>query len=216
MELTDVQRQKIYLAELKRLKTEIAPIAKFIDLSSLENDAFNVIFARIFTSDSPAYEMGNGSSGAHRSNWTYYTAGAMSQTAKICGYDCRFECNGKRDAAIQTTEETPSVVLYAEWEWDYEDIFSKGKELDKLRFSCRASKTADAFLLTYFPADEFPQLVSSVVKYWQAAFSGRQDGPILYLHSIVHKRVRSIREFDRLSTIAIQDNKVWLLSDLEL
>lgn len=113
-------------------------------------ETFSIIFRQAFWSDPPNYRLTDGNYGATRSSWTYHTAVAMSEASKVSYLDCKFEALGRRDAVIETRdEENPEIILVAEWEWDYNDIFGKGKELEKLKNTCKLHKSADAFLLTY-------------------------------------------------------------------
>ena len=113
--------------EQKEIKSRLSSL---VEVSNFDVDiylAFSLTFARIFVADTPNYQLGNGTVGATRSNWTYHTAFAFAQTSKMFDLICKFECYGKRDAVIETKEENPEALLFAEWEWDYEDIFGKGK-----------------------------------------------------------------------------------------
>jgi hypothetical protein len=67
------------------------------------NRAFSVLFAQIFVSDSPNYELKPGFVGATRSNWTYHTAMAMAQAAKFMNLTCKFENSGQARCGYRNT-----------------------------------------------------------------------------------------------------------------
>lgn len=173
--------------------------------------AFSVVFVQIFLRDTPNYELTGGSFGGSRSNWTYHTAMAMSQTCKILNLTCKFETGGKRDAIIETRNEVPETALVAEWEWDYEDVFGKGKELEKLKSSCKAFKSSDAFLLTYCPARKYLDYFQRIAEYWIKTMKSLKSPPSLFLHTVVFQDKSGCREFDRLRTVEISplDIYVW-------
>ena len=191
----------------------LKPIAKVTDLTD-EQFAFCATFARVFSSEIPNYDLGNDITGATRSNWTYHTSHALAQTAKIFGYDCKFECNGKRDAVIEDPYDGSKVQFFAEWEWDYDDIFGKGKELEKLRDSCRTTKTADAFLLVYSPEATFTDYMFKIVRFWQRSFSRHTVPPALFLNTIIFRPTSSAREFISLNSSMVHHNNVSILSNI--
>lgn len=164
---------------------------------------FSISFVEAFLNDIPNYEMSAGKYGATRSNWTYHTAMAIAQTCKMLDLTCKFEALGKRDAVIETKDEKPEVILVAEWEWDYDDIFGKGKELDKLKTSCKASKTAEAFLLIYCPISKYLDHLQRIAEDWIEAMKKEKTPPSLFLHTIIFKQRAGYREFDRLVTVEI-------------
>ncbi len=172
---------------------------------------FSILFREIFWNDTPNYELSAGNFGATRSNWTYHTAMAVAQTCKIMDLTCKFEALGKRDAIIETRNEVPEIILIAEWEWDYEDIFGKGKELEKLKASCKASETADGLLLIYCPESEYLNLLQGITKDWIGATKKIENPPSLFLHTILFKERVSYREFSKLATVEINPShiKVW-------
>jgi hypothetical protein len=176
-------------------------------------DVFSIAFVRLFLADCPNYQQADGSYGASRSNWTYHTALAMAQAAKLLKWTCKFETLGKRDAILETQEDDPPVtVLVAEWEWDANDIFGKGKELDKLKTSCRDYPGAAAFLLTYCTEAHYPDFLGRVAEQWCPA-SGRRAAAGLYLHTIVYTEQRAFRKFERLRTATIQPGQIELWCD---
>lgn len=188
---------------------------EIIRLGFPEGAAFSVLFDRLFLADQPNYQMPDGSYGASRSNWTYHTALAMAQAAKLMKWSCRFETFGKRDAVLETLDEPPEVTFICEWEWDAADVFGNGKELEKLKHSCRTHKTADAFLLTYCTGEYYPEFLTKVIAYWAGDPSRgrRRHDPTLYLHTIVYCERGSWREFERLRTVMIRTAEVTLWPD---
>lgn len=126
---------------------------------------------------------------------------------------CKFECHGKRDAVIETRDEKPEIILFAEWEWDYEDIFGKSKELEKLKNSCKLNKNAEAFLLVYCPNNKFPDYLYRISEYWIKSFSKLKNPPALFLHTILFEDKKTYREFERLKTTVISPLEVLLIDD---
>jgi hypothetical protein len=172
---------------------------------------FSISFVEAFLNDIPNYEISAGNFGATRSNWTYHTAMAIAQTCKMLNLTCKFETLGKRDAVIETRDEKPEVILAAEWEWDYDDIFGRGKELEKLKASCKTSKTAEAFLLIYCPISKYLDHLHKIAEYWIGAMKKEKVPPSLFLHTIIFKERPGYREFDRLMTVEINPTviNVW-------
>ena len=173
--------------------------------------AFSVAFAQMFLSDTPYYKMKRETYGATRTSWTYHTAFAMAQTAKMMNLVCKFEALGKRDAVIETDDEDPEIVLVAEWEWDFNDIFGKGKELEKLKNTCKDHQTADALLLTYCPETIYLDFLQRIIEYWTKGTRTDKAPPTLYSHIVTFQDKGSFREFDKLKTLQInaQFLNVW-------
>jgi hypothetical protein len=177
-------------------------------------DIFSIAFVRLFLGDCPNYQQPDGSYGASRSNWTYHTALAMAQAAKLLKWTCKFETLGKRDAILETQEDDPPVtVLVAEWEWDSNDIFGPGKELDKLQHTCREHKGAAAFLLTYCAEAQYPDFLQRVADQWCPASGRRRATAGLYLHTIIYTEQGTFRKFERLRTATIQPGRLELWCD---
>jgi len=175
--------------------------------------AFSVAFVRHFLADQPNYRLAKGQYGASRSNWTYHTALAIAQAAKLMDLVCRFETSGKRDAVIETRDDPPDVVVVAEWEWDGDDVFGAGKELEKLRQSCRGNRWAQAFLLTYCTESTYPDFLQRVAEYWIGVTPRRRSIPVLYLHAVIYEEQGNIREFQRLRTATIDGECVEMWMD---
>ncbi len=174
---------------------------------------FSVLFVELFWNEKPNYELKPGVYGATRSNWTYHTAGAISQTCKIMDLTCKFEAFGKRDAVIETKGETSGVILIAEWEWDYDDIFGTGKELYKLKASCKKHETANAFLLIYCPNSKYLSHLEKIAEEWIGDTTKAELEPTLFLHTIIFEQKGSIREFQRLKTVTIHTSGIDVWSD---
>ncbi|MCD9188299.1 MAG: hypothetical protein LUM44_17920 [Pyrinomonadaceae bacterium] len=192
-------------------------LASTVDVLSFEVDiyyAFSLTFARLFIADTPNYKMNDGTIGATRSSWTYHTALALAQTSKMFNLHCKFESHGKRDAVIETADEEPEVLLFAEWEWDYEDIFGNGKELEKLKNSCRETRTAEAFLLVYCPSHKFADYITRIAEFWIKGFRRTKNPPSLFVHTIIFEQQKYVREFERLKTVVVNPTEVWVLNDI--
>ncbi len=174
---------------------------------------FSVLFVAFFWNDTPSYELLPGVYGATRSNWTYHTAGAISQTCKILNLTCKFEASGKRDAIIETRDETPVMLIAAEWEWDYDDIFGAGKELDKLKVTCQNNPTANAFLLIYCPISKYLNHLEKIAEFWIGETATEEQAPTLFLHTVIFEEKGRSREFQRLKTVMINPTGIVVWSD---
>ncbi len=174
---------------------------------------FSILFVEMFWNEKPNYELKPGIFGATRSNWTYHTAGAIAQTCKIMDLTCKFEALGKRDAVIETKGEAAGVILVAEWEWDYDDIFGAGKELEKLKASCKKYETANAFLLIYCPNSKYLSHLEKIAEEWIGDTTISELAPILFLHTIIFEQKGSIREFQRLKIVTIHSSGIDVWSD---
>lgn len=201
--------------EYKEIESKLSAIVDVIPFEVDIHLAFSLTFARIFVADTPNYQLADGTIGATRSNWTYHTAFAIAQTSKMFNLICKFECYGKRDAIIETIDDNPEVLLIAEWEWDYEDIFGKGKELEKLRDSCKKHKTAVAFLLVYCSKQKYPDYLFRITNFWVNAFKRFKKPPVLYLHTIIFEEAKTIREFQRFKTVVIGSTEIIIISDID-
>ena len=189
-----------HLAEVRQLPFDITFI-------------FSVLFVEIFWNDTPSYELSPGVFGATRSNWTYHTAGSISQTCKILNLTCKFETLGKRDAIIETKEQVSEIILAAEWEWDYDDIFGAGKELDKLKTTCQKNPTANAFLLIYCPIAKYLNHLEKISEYWISETVKDEQAPTLFLHTVIFEEKGNSREFQRLKTVMIHSTGIDVWSD---
>ncbi len=202
------------ISEYKEIEGKLSSIVEVIPSIVDPNFAFSLAFAQMFLGDTPNYQLKNGTIGATRSNWTYHTAFAIAQTSKMFNLICKFECHGKRDAVIETNEDEPQILLFAEWEWDYEDIFGKGKELEKLKISCKESKTAEAFLLVYCPKHKYPDYLFRIAEFWINAFKKSKNPPSLFLHTIIFEDMKTYRGFKQMITVVIDPTYLRILSDI--
>ena len=196
-----------------RIEAKLKHLAEVRQLNFYIAFIFSVVFVEIFWNDTPSYELSPGVFGATRSNWTYHTAGAMSQTCKILNLTCKFEALGKRDAIIETKEQFPEIILAAEWEWDYNDIFGAGKELDKLKITCQKNPTADAFLLIYCPITKYLSHLEKISEYWISETATDEQAPTLFLHTVIFEEKEGNREFQRLKTVMIHSTGIDVWSD---
>ncbi len=181
-----------------------------------EPEIFSILFVHLFCTDSPNYPLNSGDFGATTSGWTYHTAGAIAQACKILGFTCKFESGGKRDALIESRDEEPEVLIAAEWEWNYHDIFGSGKELEKLRETCKSHDTSHAFLLTYCPENVYSEFIFSVISRWQEYFSDYTISPSLFLHTIEFEPTKSGRQFRCLKTIVVNGQEIEKWRDKEI
>lgn len=207
------ERFREYFPEYDTIRGRLGQLA---EVRSLEIDltfAFSTTFVQAFLSDIPDHELSEGVYGASRSNWTYHTAIAIAQTSKMMGLTCKFEALGKRDAVIETRDDEAEVVLIAEWEWDYDDVFGNGKELDKLQASCKLHRTADAFLLTYCPARKYVDFLERTAEVWLAATNRLKSPPTLFFHSMIFEEKGGVRIFDRFRTVEIHVDSLRVWSD---
>lgn len=204
-------QQSDFFPEYKDIKSSLGNLTAVSEFDINPKFSFSVTFAQLFMCDLPSYALTKGNYGASRSNWTYHTAITISQTCKVLDLACKFEANGRRDAVIETYDEPAKHFLFAEWEWDYSDIFGAGKELDKLSKSCRASKTADAFLLTYCPKNKYIDFLQQISAYWIKSVNRIKVAPTLFLHTVICDEKGGVRYFERLRTVEVHPSfiNVW-------
>ena len=169
-----------------------------------------------FSNDMPNYELFPNVFGATRSNWTYHTAGVISQICKVLDLTCKFEALGKRDAVIETRGKNPEVILIAEWEWDYNSIFGEKKELEKLKKSCQENLSAEAFLLTYCPSPKYLNYLEQIAKLWITETESEDNAPTLFLHIIIFEEKPGYREFQTLKSIVIHQTGIDILGEKSL
>jgi len=101
---------------------------------------------------------------------------------------------GKRDAIIETQDPVPVILLAAEWEWDYDDIFGPGKELDKLRITCQNNPSANAFLLIYCPRERYLDHLDKIAEFWIGETRTEEQPPSLFLHTVIFEENNNTRE----------------------
>jgi len=94
----------------------------------------------------------------------------MLTAARILNLNCNFEVEGRFDGVVETIieqeGEKPQIVLFAEWESNYDKkIFDE--ELEKIWNRLKNNSSADGFLLTYCPTQEYFNFVSGVLQFWQ-------------------------------------------------
>lgn len=201
--LDDIKNKLDYLAEINTL--EIG-----------EAYTFSIMFAEFFRNDMPNYELFPDVFGATRSNWTYHTAGVMSQICKVLDLTCKFESLGKRDAVIETRGENAEIILIAEWEWDYNTIFGDKNELKKLKKSCQENLSAQAFLLTYCPNVKYLDYLEEIAKFWISETESEDNSATLFLHIIIFEEKVNYREFQTLKSIAIHQTGIDILGEKSL
>ncbi len=96
---------------------------------------------------------------------------------------------------------------------DYDDIFGAGKELDKLKASCKKYETANAFLLIYCPNSKYLSHLEKIAEEWLGDTTIAELAPTLFLHTIIFEEKGSIREFQRLKTVMIHSSGIDVWSD---
>ncbi len=156
--------------------------------------------------------MDDNTSGVSRSNWTYHTALCLLNASRLLNLDCIFETSGKRDAVIRTREDKPQNLIYAEWEWDHNDIFGKGKELQKLAVNFKKDKDANAFLFTYVNKEEYTDYLYKVFEQWKSYHPRDQFAP-LYFTVVLYSIATSLLQFERLRTVVITPSRIELWED---
>lgn len=210
---TDDESNAQFYPQFEELAKRLGHLAKleqqYIDLQS----AFSVSFVSAFMAEQPLYALGPDRYGVSRSGWTYHTALAILQTCKMMDLVCKFETLGKRDAVIETHADPPKVILVAEWEWEFEDIFGSGKELDKLQASCQKHSEMEAFLLTYCPTTLYPEFVQRVAEYWIESTGKQVNPPNLFLHTVLFDNKGGIRQFSRLRTAQLRVGQILFWND---
>ncbi len=145
-EIDDLACENVH--KFDRIEAKLKHLAEVRHVEIDVTFTFSDLFRELFWNDTPGhYELSPGVFGASPSNWTYHIALAIKQACKILNLTCRFEAHGKRDAIIEeeNEEKVSQVILAAEWEWDYESIFGKGKELDKLKATCKSTRRLMVF-----------------------------------------------------------------------
>lgn len=150
-----------------------------------------------------------------QSNWTYHTAFSIKRAAENLGLDCIFETMGRLDAVIQIPDETPEIILFAEWESRYKSVFGKGKELEKLWQGAAQNKGANALLITYCPIEEYGTFLREVTEYWQNKDKRKKHRPVLFLVTILYKNVQGMNEFQMISGVEIHKEGVKIWGDFE-
>ena len=199
--------------QIKSRLDRFATISRFsLDLGS----QFSILFTTFFWNETPHYELSPGVFGATRSNWTYHTALAISQTCRTLNFTCKFEAFGKRDAIIESQGEVPVMILAAEWEWDYDDIFGTGKELDKLRITCQNNPSANAFLLIYCPRERYLDHLEKIVEFWITETRNEEQPLSLFLHTVIFEENKNTRQFLRLARVEIGSTGIIIWDDLDL
>jgi hypothetical protein len=194
--------------------TDPALKTPIVDIDISRSQTFSLIFREIFLTDTPNYKLDATTYGAVRTSWTYHTAFTVSQTSRTMDLICRFEARGRRDAVIETKDDNPETLLFAEWEWDYTDVFGKGKEIDKLKDSSRSEKKADAFLLTYCPEKEFDDYWQKVAIEWLTPKRTKIIEASLFLHIICFTQNLKSRTFQTLHSIEINKEGITIWTAL--
>ena len=196
---------------LKRVRKKAGRLERIRAEPLALSRAFVMALRESVLADRPAFEDEYGSISASRGNWTYHFATKMREVSRCFRLACKFEATGRYDAIVHSlTGNLP--VLVAEWEWDFEDVFGPGKELDKLiRAAKEHGSTADCLLITYHPEDRSNDLVAKSIKMWR-----RNTGNLpatLYLVIVVFSG-SSLRQFRSLRVVEIRSKETLVWGDL--
>jgi len=137
----------------------------------------------------------------------------MREVSRCFNFACRFEATGRYDAIVEAVEIGERVpVLVAEWEWDFEDIFGDGKEVEKLvRAAQEHGSTADCMLISYFPENKFAELTARVITKWRKQGAKRISS--LFLVAVVY-RGSSTREPKSIRVVEVNQRGTTLWPDL--
>ncbi len=116
--------------------------------------------------------------GAERVDWTIHIGVVVRKIADLMGLVTRFEEGGRKDAILRSTDGDEIAV---EWEWN--GVFGKANELDKLEGHPVWSKQKDserllkyAVLITYTHPENIQRVYDRVVEKW-----GRAQWPLLLI-----------------------------------
>jgi hypothetical protein len=99
-------------------------------------------------------------------------------------------------------------LIACEWEYDGDNIFGKGKELDKLWKS--SSKCNSALLITYCEKGNFQEYSSKVIDYWMKKCKGRKKGYLAFVTIIYQKPHRT---FELIRTIYVNESGICIEED---
>lgn len=176
--------------------------------------AFSTSFARTFVADIQNNISQNSSPAMTQNGWTYTTAAAISETAKMLGLMCTFRGDGNGDAVIRTDHASSSPMIVANWEWECDRVFDAGKALDDLRRTCRDEASGGAFLLTFCTDENYADHVQNAGEKWFTAIDDPKKQQSLFLHTIIFEQEGETRKFERLATAKIDADSSTIVSDL--
>jgi hypothetical protein len=176
--------------------------------------AFSVCFARFFATEIRQNSSVKKPLSITQRGWAYSTTAALTQTAKVFAFGCKFEGEEKSDAVLENHSGATPTAIIAKWDWNHEDIFGEGNVLEKLRTSCTENANAAAFLQTFCMADDYDVYLQKVAAFWASAFRESQNPPVLFLHTIVFEQSGEMREFARLRSVEIDIDYLTVLNDL--
>jgi hypothetical protein len=148
-------------------KTKLQNVLNTNEMNHGETEIFIMVFRELFIGKSPFYVDIKGKRDSAASNWTYHTAFCLREAAELLWLDCQFEVEGKRDGIIVSRDKPPQAKLIVEWEWDYLEVYERGKELDKVIQNLKKYKDCTtALLLIFCPLDKFPEFSQRVATIW--------------------------------------------------
>ncbi|MCS6832534.1 MAG: hypothetical protein NZ521_03080 [Flammeovirgaceae bacterium] len=149
-------------------RDKIGYLSRINEINHSESEIFVIVFRELFIGKSPLYIDIKGKRDAMASNWTYHTAFCLKEAAELLWLDCQFEVEGRRDGIIVSRENPPVAKIIIEWEWDYLEVFERGKQLEKIINTVKKYKDCtSALLLTFCPLENFADFSQRVVAHWQ-------------------------------------------------
>lgn len=192
---------------------KIEGITKITEINHSESEIFVMVFRELFIGKSPFYSDIKGKRDSMASNWTYHTAFCLKEAAELLWFDCQFEVEGKRDGIIVSRDVPPMAKIIIEWEWDYLEVFERGKEFEKVINTVKKyNDCASALLLTFCPIEKFPDFSQRVVMSWQKEQSLADKN--FYLCAALTLPVPEKKElFVTLRTLEIYKDQVFLWED---
>ncbi len=198
-------------SNLEILREHLAGLSEVVGVQHRASEEFVLLFLHNFCDFPLAIN-----ASLNKSNWTHHVYFAIRSTAKTLYLCCTFETMGRLDAVIQTVDKYPGVVLVAEWENESESVFGEHKELEKLWEGANQHQHADAFLLTYCPAEDLLDFTKRVVDYWHNQSTSQETCPSLFLVVVVYKREKRSHKFMFIRTQEITQSSLFLWHDLGL
>ena len=202
-------------------RKSIDPMGNFSEQAELVHSkpigddlAFSVCFARFFATELHQNSTVKKPLSVTKRGWAYSATAALTQTAKVFAFGCKFEGEEKRDAVLENSSGTTQTSITAKWDWDNEDIIGEGSIVEKLRMSCTEKANTAAFMLTFCGAADYDAHLQKAAAFWSSAFHESQDPPALYLHTIVFEQNGEVRELDRLHSVEIDIDYVTVLNNL--
>jgi hypothetical protein len=163
--------------------------------------AFAMVFAQMYAAmqpmaaPSPAPAPAQAAAAAYppvlSPGWAYHVALAMAQAAQLLGLHCTFADSPRghdhqAGAAVLETRSAPSRrLLAAEWSDQFNEVFGRGKELERLSAHCHASTCADGLLVCACRPEVYTVFATNVTETWLQLTRTRASAPRLYLQTVL-------------------------------